>query len=263
MPADWWDIEQPELRFWTWSIDPDDILSRRLDLPCWILVTEQSLSLQIEKLWRHRWKTPKIRIDVLGDFAPATKALEWIARITAETGAPAIARLAWLGNLGAVPAVAGIVTRAYDGRPVFKERDWPVPAALWAGVEPTDPRNTINSGSFYAISGRSEYLLEGVMWETDPLLAALHNLAALGVAGQAERSPEFSKASPRRGRRKGTGGYAKQDARIVAKIRAMIESSEANSPWDAAGALLDEIPGAGTDDSRRKRVVEAYYAAHS
>lgn len=73
-----------------------------------------------------------------------------------------------------------------------------------------------------------------------------------GIASEAKSS------KPGRGRKLGVGGYAAKDAEIARKMHAMIEDGRAASPWDAAGRLLSEIAGAGTDDAKRKRVVSVY-----
>lgn len=75
-------------------------------------------------------------------------------------------------------------------------------------------------------------------------------------------APEREVVARGRGRRAGVGGYALRDAEVADEIHDMIRAGNAESPWDAAGKLLDQIPGAGTDDSRRKRVVERYYKRH-
>lgn len=75
-------------------------------------------------------------------------------------------------------------------------------------------------------------------------------------------SPEGEVVTRGRGRRAGVGGYASRDAELADTIHSMINAGQAASPWDAAGKLLDRIAGAGTDDSKRKRVVDRYYERH-
>ncbi|WP_394728191.1 hypothetical protein [Altererythrobacter sp. GH1-8] len=52
MPPDWWITTTPNLRYLTWSIDPDDPFSERQDLPCWIWIETGSLSRLLDNRYR-------------------------------------------------------------------------------------------------------------------------------------------------------------------------------------------------------------------
>lgn len=76
------------------------------------------------------------------------------------------------------------------------------------------------------------------------------------VAGEGERHGQ------KRGRTRGAGSYAPEDNVLVEDMRAMIVDRRAKSAWDAAGMLVERIPGGGTDDSKRKRIVRRYKARY-
>lgn len=76
------------------------------------------------------------------------------------------------------------------------------------------------------------------------------------VLGRA--ASEESESAPARGRKKGVGSYAADDNALAARMHEMIARNEAASAWDATRLLVGEIRGAGSEDSKRKRVAGVY-----
>ena len=55
----------------------------------------------------------------------------------------------------------------------------------------------------------------------------------------------------RGGRKKGVGGYAKYDRPLIERMRALLETGEAASPWDAARRVAADARGSPTNAQRR------------
>lgn len=64
---------------------------------------------------------------------------------------------------------------------------------------------------------------------------------------------------PRRGRRKGAGSFESQDAPLIGEMRRLIDAGIATSPYAAATTLVERAFGNGTDDAKRKRLVNRYH----
>jgi hypothetical protein len=63
----------------------------------------------------------------------------------------------------------------------------------------------------------------------------------------------------RRGPEPGTTGYASQDQKLFPKIKSIIESGKARSPYGAAIILAEDIAGSGDPASKAKRVSIRYH----
>ena len=62
----------------------------------------------------------------------------------------------------------------------------------------------------------------------------------------------------RRGRRKGVGSLAAKDAPLIGEMHRMLSQGEVFSSYAAATLLLGSAAGAGSDESKRKRLVDRY-----
>lgn len=171
IPPSWWDLEQPELRFRTWSIDPTNPVSRDEAPPCWIWVGDESLERQLERIRRHRWNIGKVMFYAAGLVVGVADALRLLEGGGVENAS--IDTLAWLCARNAVRSTAGRMTRYFRSTAAEQDRDWAVPAELWASIDTDDPRSSLVDGRFYAPMGRSEYMLEGILFDVGDLKRAL------------------------------------------------------------------------------------------
>ena len=62
----------------------------------------------------------------------------------------------------------------------------------------------------------------------------------------------------RSGRKKGSGSYEKQDAPLVEEMKELIDSGDAASPHAAAMQVVGRAKGAGTQESKVRRLVDRF-----
>ena len=67
-----------------------------------------------------------------------------------------------------------------------------------------------------------------------------------------------SEARRRSGRKKGSGSFASQDAPLLKEMKDMIEGKDALSVWAAAMKVANNAAGAGTPESKGKRLAKRY-----
>lgn len=178
MPGAWWDTEDPELRFSTFSIDPDDLTSSRLDLPCWIWVDASSLANQIERI--ERWKGRTLIFGVYG--GEACSLAEAVALVSEAVDGDAYRAFLWLAANQGTRVVAGEMVRSFQGVPVERDIEWPVPPSLWLCVNPDDPARRLAAGYIRAINGPSEWTLSSLRVDLDLLRETLADQRASIVA---------------------------------------------------------------------------------
>jgi len=169
MPGEWWDTEDPELRFRSFSIDPNDLTSDRIDLPCWIWVSEDSLEHQLERIdrWKRRQKIKGVYEGEWGGLADA------VAMVRSHVNSDPLPTLFWLCARQATGGVAGEMVRTFKGVQVERDLHWPIPAELWAAVDPFDPTARLSTGDLAACSGPATWRLSGVRVDLESLRAAL------------------------------------------------------------------------------------------
>lgn len=63
---------------------------------------------------------------------------------------------------------------------------------------------------------------------------------------------------PGRGRRPGVGSYRTSDQPLVERMHSMILAGKCGSPYPAAQSVVAETAGAGTEESKIKRLVDRY-----
>jgi hypothetical protein len=191
MPSEWWDTEDLFLRFRTWSIDPDDILSDRLDLPCWIWIEDESLTRLCDKIWRH---LSGVRKDVIKDDQLITvrQALDLLEPFVPQLGgdvrsdrAPDGARelIAACAD-GAVRTLAERMERSFDangggiGKLIEAENDCDIPADLWNAVALTPIQNWAAGTLVAKPDARNTYRLKRVLIDR---LDLMHYLEGMGL----------------------------------------------------------------------------------
>ncbi|WP_147391837.1 hypothetical protein [Pelagerythrobacter aerophilus] len=178
IPSEWWDTEDIFLRFRTWSIDPDDELSSRPDLPHWIWVEEIGLKRMCDKIWRYNNNVNKVTFVDEETLLSVSDALEVLAPFVPHISGPPMRLGAPDGAKelrdacasGAVRAIATRMERSFDaaglggnGKLVEAENDWPIPAELWTSIE-LSPAQNWAAGTFVAIPNeRNRVKLSGVM----------------------------------------------------------------------------------------------------
>lgn len=182
MPREWWDVEDPLLRFRSFSVDPADRLATGPALPFWIWIDTDSLETilaRIPNVHRSAYPAPGmpdaefLKLDaiplrdaagVIADAAPAGQVVA------------AAAILADLCATGAVRAYAGHMYRAVgDGRDVEAVPNWPIPPALWHGLI-DDARSDWTGGHLQAVVPPDGYRLRRVQIDRRSLFEALRNL---------------------------------------------------------------------------------------
>ena len=70
----------------------------------------------------------------------------------------------------------------------------------------------------------------------------------------------LEKPSPKQPRRRGAVSYARQDAPLIAEMHKLIDSYEAPSVIAAAGMVVKNAIGSGTDESKVRRLTKGYSA---
>jgi hypothetical protein len=95
-------------------------------------------------------------------------------------------------------------------------------------------------------------------WMTEPYAAYI--LKKAEIQNLWPRDAAAAGKPSRRGRRKGVGSLASQDAPLISEMRRLIAAGDAASAYGAATLILDRAAGSGTDDSKRKRLVDRYHA---
>lgn len=245
MPGAWWDTEDPELRFSTFSIDPDDLTSSRLDLPCWIWVDAFSLANHIQRI--ERWKGRTVIFGVYGD--EACSLAEAVALVSEAVDGDAYRAFLWLAANQGTRVVAGEMVRYFQGVPVERDIEWPVPPSLWLCVNPDDPTRRLNEGTLRAASGPSVWTLSALKVDLQLLREAIaeHLGFTLPPAG---RSPE--NVDPR------WQGWAENAASRGVKVRDA--ATDANKvlgenapPQSKCAELLKTAKAARGEDVRRGR----------
>lgn len=263
LPPDIWDTDDKDLRFRSWSIDPSNPLADGASLPHWLFVSESDLSDQLKRIYRWRWKTGRVVITETGALAPASFAFQKVREVLGVQGVEAVAVVCWLAASGGVSTVAAEMIRAWRGTPVLREKDWVIPADVWAGVDAADSRNDIQAGDFYAQAGPVELQLSAVAFDTTELAAGLRRAEALISPAVSDAKPQDAPtdgAVGRPGRKPGKGGFAASDAPLVEEMKALVDTGEATSPWDAAGKIAGRAKG--SQDNAQTRLVQRYYDAY-
>lgn len=78
--------------------------------------------------------------------------------------------------------------------------------------------------------------------------------APLGARPGTQTCPVKSKP----GRKKGSGSFLALDEPLVAEMRRLVEQGEALSPWEATEKVVQQAVGAGTEESKRRRLLTRY-----
>lgn len=167
MPGDWWDVEDMNLRFRTWGLDPTNLVSQRIDLPHWIWVDVESLDRAILKIASARSGGKVTKLYDPTVWASFWEAVGLLADVQPEISLPA-EFLVMLCQSKAINAVAGGMDQMFRGNVVLRETLWPIPQAVWQRVE-ADPKNELMQGKFHSSNGETEFVLHDVLIETPAL----------------------------------------------------------------------------------------------
>lgn len=168
-----WELENPALRFRTWSFDPSDPYSTRDDLPCWIWVQTKSLQYQLGRIERFQ-RRQRIRGTYEGEWLTLAEAFETVRHL-GETDAARLRALLWLCASGGCQGVAGRYVRFFRGDAVEQDLHLPVSSAVWRAISPLDPLNNLASGQLVARDGESLHQIADVRFDGEMLRAALGN----------------------------------------------------------------------------------------
>jgi len=74
-------------------------------------------------------------------------------------------------------------------------------------------------------------------------------------------APEAVHARRSAGRPKGSGSFQKKDAPLLVEMKELVDHGA--SVWSAAGQVVSGAKGGGTEESKRKRLAEAYSVKYS
>ena len=168
-----WELENPALRFRTWSFDPSAPYSMRDDLPCWIWVQTKSLHYQLERIERFQ-RRQRIKGTYEGEWLTLAEAVEAVRHL-GETDAARLRALLWLCASGGCQGVAGRYVRFFRGDAVEQDLHLPVSSAVWRAISPLDPLNNLASGQLVARDGESLHQIADVRFDGEMLRAALGN----------------------------------------------------------------------------------------
>lgn len=193
MPSEWWDTEDIFLRFRTWSIDPAEPLSDRLDLPYWIWVDGKGLTRLCDKIWRHKHNIGRTLFVERGQLIGVRDALDvlmpFLPYLTGELRAPGGPDGAWellhACSAGAVKAIASrmerrfdVTGRGLDGKLIEGENNWMVPADLWKSVDMSPVQNWAGGNFIARPNARNAIRLNRVLIDRADLL---HYLEGMGL----------------------------------------------------------------------------------
>ena len=167
MPGDWWDVEDLDLRFKSWSIDPADRVSQRVDLPHWIWVDTESFRAALAKVARARSAEPPTKLYFEDHWPAFTDAVATLSLAQPTISLPD-KLLLMLCQSGAVQSQAGIMERVFRGKTVLRESLWSIPDTVWQRVG-ADPKNSPLTGKFYSCDGDTTLVLHDVMIEAASL----------------------------------------------------------------------------------------------
>lgn len=171
MPGDWWDVDDLSLRFRTWSIDPNDILSAEAKLPCWIWVDSVGLETVLQKVGAAKSGVSRTHVYSETEWMPFGDAIQLLRDVTPPIANPLAYLVASLAPC-AVEATATDAQKWFRGVMVLRQNWHPVPAVLWENAGP-DPRNDPSEGLFFISDGEAVHVLFGVMVGRESLDAYL------------------------------------------------------------------------------------------
>lgn len=292
IPAQWWDTEDRQLRFRSWSIDPANPLSAQLSLPCWIWVERKSLELVCDDIALKVAGIGKCHIMMSDRYNTLDVALFLASAADTKSHAsmpPGASVLVPLFASGRVRTWADkrmrflrVAGRGELSRPIERNEWCPVPSDDWQSFTPNAFQNWAKGNFLLEVGERSVVRLEGLKVDCADLMDYLNGLGyrfehdgravvcdASGrlvisdVSDKSPSPPSALAATPvpvggKRGRSKGSGGFAHADALIAARMRKLIEADPDLSPWAAAESFLSEVKGGGGPDSKRRRIVDRY-----
>ncbi|WP_422057978.1 hypothetical protein [Sphingomonas sp.] len=285
MPREWWDVEDPLLRFRSFSIDPADRLADGPSLPFWIWVAADSLETILARIPNEHCSAfpapgmPNAEFLKL-DAIPLRDAVGVIAdAVPAGQVAAAAAILVNLCATGVVQAYAGHMYRTVgDGRDVEAVPNWPIPAGHWDGLI-DDARSDWNGGHLQATMPPDVFRFRRVQIDRKSLFEALQSLGWVAQArvweplrninwrgyiarsrrpGSEQRAPESSSEKPKKlGRPTGATNYP-SDTEIVKRVIALCDEGEFTGKArlrHAIQSLVTEIePPALDDEAKIKRI---------
>lgn len=160
MPCDWWDVDDPYLRFRTWSIDPLDVLRQDNALPCWIWVAADDFEKIIGRITIAKSGVGRSHVFSELEWAEFSEALALLARAVPENDPMAF--LVQLLALSVIDARAVDAQKWFRGALVLREGWRPVPTELWEQASP-DPRNDLRTGLIHISDSDAVHVLSGVM----------------------------------------------------------------------------------------------------
>lgn len=171
MPGDWWDVDDPSLRFRTWSIDPNDILSADTKLPCWLWVDSIGLEIVLEKVSAAKAGVSRFHVYSEEEWMPFGDAIGLLREATPPIANPLV-HLVGLLAACAVEARAADAQKWFRGVMVLRQNWHATPAELWENAAP-DPRNDPSEGLFLISDGEAVHVLSGVMVRRESLITCL------------------------------------------------------------------------------------------
>lgn len=196
MPGDWWDVDDPSLRFRTWSIDPNDILSADTKLPCWLWVDSIGLETVLEKVSAAKAGVSRFHVYSEREWMPFGEAIQLLREATPPIGDPLVHLISLLAPC-AVEARATDAQKWFRGVMVMRQNWHAVTPKLWENAGP-DPRNDPAEGLFFISDGDAVHVLSGVMVGRESLVACLRRNgfqlpeAPTGAAQEAKPVPPES-----------------------------------------------------------------------
>ncbi|NQX95312.1 MAG: hypothetical protein HRT64_10430 [Erythrobacter sp.] len=194
MAAELWETEVQGLRLKTWSIDPNDPFSDRVDLPCWIWVTRASLERQLERVRRYQAKKAITGVYE-GEWLDTLSSLALVEQCKSGSQNN-LGYLSELCALGVCQAVADEMTRLHRGEPVERDLHWSVEPQLWASLDPSDLRHSLGQSEIVIERGDNIWQLSGVNFDGVMLRRHLASLSATEMETGKKTPESLATVSP-------------------------------------------------------------------